>query len=341
MLMRFSIIVPCFNVAEWVPETLDSVISQKCRDWECLCVDDGSSDGTGHVLDEYAARDARITVIHQHNGGVGSARNAALDVAHGEYVVFLDGDDVLHQDALRVLAEEVERCPVDAIKFFFESSNNCRYEEMALPSVKSRQNFDFKKSAEFQQAFRLIPTNYSCMISFRRSVIGDVRFSRYFHSEDTLFAVQVFSHCQSAAIIDAKLYYYRQRGDSVVHQASLAKLEVGLKVLELIYDEVASWDRFELLRKILYKRTIWNLSGFGRASVEQLSGAERTRGWKTYLGTICRLYKRHNFAPGYFTRVWFISLGSISWSLVAAWLQMMHKAKVSAAIALNRIKRLG
>jgi len=120
--MTFSIIIPVYNVAPYLRECLDSVLAQTYTDWEAICVDDGSTDGSGAILDEYAEKvrrsrsevkgggegqDSRsrsrttncqlptIRVIHQENKGVSAARNAALDVAQGEWIGFLDGDDAI------------------------------------------------------------------------------------------------------------------------------------------------------------------------------------------------------------------------------------------------------
>ena len=81
--MKFSIIIPVYNVAQYLRECLDSVLAQTFTDWEAICVDDGSTDGSGAILDEYAAKDWRFRVIHQDNAGVGFARNVALNVARG------------------------------------------------------------------------------------------------------------------------------------------------------------------------------------------------------------------------------------------------------------------
>ena len=105
----FSIIIPVYNVAQYLRECLDSVLAQTFGDWEAICVDDGSTDGSAAILDEYAAKDARFRVIHQENAGVSAARNAALDAAKGEFFLFLDGDDLLRNDALEMFAFHFER----------------------------------------------------------------------------------------------------------------------------------------------------------------------------------------------------------------------------------------
>ena len=101
----FSIIIPVYNIASYLRECLDSVLAQTCADWEAICVDDGSTDGSGAILDEYGGRDKRFRIIHQENAGVSAARNLALDLAMGEWLSFVDADDVLAENALTKLIE--------------------------------------------------------------------------------------------------------------------------------------------------------------------------------------------------------------------------------------------
>lgn len=96
----FSIIVPVYNVAPYLRECLDSVLAQTYPNWECLCVNDGSTDESGAILDEYAQKDSRFRVFHKKNGGVSAARNLALDNARGVWVLFLDSDDLLASSCL-------------------------------------------------------------------------------------------------------------------------------------------------------------------------------------------------------------------------------------------------
>jgi len=110
--MKFSIIVPVYNAAAFLNETVASVLQQSCADWELLLVDDGSTDGvTGKLCDEIAAQDERIRTIHKPNGGAGDARNAAFPYASGDYIVFLDSDDFFEPNALSWwFADESEAC---------------------------------------------------------------------------------------------------------------------------------------------------------------------------------------------------------------------------------------
>ena len=88
-----SVIVPVYNVAAWLPRCVDSILAQTYENLEILLVDDGSTDGSGNICEEYAKKDTRIRVLHKENGGLSSARNAGLDAAAGAYIGFVDSDD--------------------------------------------------------------------------------------------------------------------------------------------------------------------------------------------------------------------------------------------------------
>lgn len=107
--MRLSIIIPVYHVAAWLPATLDCVLEQTYRDFELILVDDGATDGSGQICDDYAAKDPRVRVIHQKNAGVSAARNVGVAAARGEYIGFVDSDDIIEKDmfaCLMSLAEE-------------------------------------------------------------------------------------------------------------------------------------------------------------------------------------------------------------------------------------------
>ena len=105
-MLTVSIVIPVFNVAEYLRTALDSLCAQTISEWTAICVDDGSTDGSGAILDDYAAREPRIRVVHQANSGVSAARNVGLEQASGDVIAFMDPDDVVASDWLaRMLAE--------------------------------------------------------------------------------------------------------------------------------------------------------------------------------------------------------------------------------------------
>ena len=100
---KISVIVPVYNVEQYLPQCLDSIINQTYKNLEIICVDDGSPDNSGKILDEYAKKDKRIKVIHQENQGVSVARNTGLDNATGKYIGFVDPDDWIEADYYETL----------------------------------------------------------------------------------------------------------------------------------------------------------------------------------------------------------------------------------------------
>lgn len=116
---KVSIIVPVFKAERYLRQCIESILTQTFTDWECILVDDGSPDHSGAICDEYAARDARIRVIHKENGGVSSARNVALGRMTGKWLTFVDSDDCLYPNALQRWVEVAEQNNLDLIQCHF------------------------------------------------------------------------------------------------------------------------------------------------------------------------------------------------------------------------------
>ena len=214
----FSVIVPVYNVAPYVGECLDSVLSQSCADWECLCVDDGSTDTSATLLDSYARRDPRIRIIHQPNAGVSAARNRALDTAHGQWVWFIDGDDRLREGALGMLQgalKEANDPQVAAVAFTFK-------EGVSFPTVWPEAKPPYVTSERTLTAWWHFRLSASRTL-FRRDAIGDLRFKRYSIGEDCLFSAMFFFRISRWIMWDAPLYFYRVRQGSAMHSRPCAR----------------------------------------------------------------------------------------------------------------------
>ena len=112
---KISVVVPIYNVEKYLPECIESVQNQSYMNLEIILVDDGSPDNSGKIADEYAKKDGRIKVIHKKNGGLSDARNAGIEVATGDYIMFLDSDDLLTADACKVLEEKIEKENADYV----------------------------------------------------------------------------------------------------------------------------------------------------------------------------------------------------------------------------------
>ena len=106
-------IVPVYNVEKYLPQCIDSILAQTYTDFELIIVDDGSTDRSGQICDEYKDKDSRVYVVHQENRGVSAARNAGIDMAKGEYIAFVDSDDVIHNQMLELLFFALTKYSVD------------------------------------------------------------------------------------------------------------------------------------------------------------------------------------------------------------------------------------
>ena len=113
--VRVSVVMPVYNVAEYVQRAVESVLKQDMPDFELICVDDGSTDGSGELLEALAKTDARMKVIRQKNGGAACARNAGMDIARGEYLFFHDSDDWAESDLLRRMVQRADDTQADLV----------------------------------------------------------------------------------------------------------------------------------------------------------------------------------------------------------------------------------
>ena len=102
-MQKISIIIPIYNIERYLHRCLDSVLNQTFEEWQAILVDDGSTDKSGEIAEEYAAKDNRFVVTHKENGGLSDARNVGISKATGEYIMFVDGDDFIHPQAMEII----------------------------------------------------------------------------------------------------------------------------------------------------------------------------------------------------------------------------------------------
>lgn len=210
----FSIIVPVYNVAPYLRECLDSVLAQTFDDWECLCVNDGSTDESGAILDEYATKDSRFRVFHKKNGGVSAARNLALDNAKGEWIGFLDGDDIYRLDLMENCKNAIKRFPTtEMVRFNFVSFTDGM--QCEWPSLSGEVKF-----IDYQN--RLTSTLWQGAFGgrfYHGNKVKDVRFKPYIFGEDLLWKTEVVVKLNRLVDIGGCFYGYRQRQGSVMNSS--------------------------------------------------------------------------------------------------------------------------
>ena len=171
--MKLSVIIPVYNLEEWIEKSVNSILSQVCDyDFEIIIVDDGSSDNSGAIIDRLCNTDSRVRSIHQENAGVSAARNAGINVAEGEYVIFVDGDDILFPGALEILMNQVKN--EGAILVCGLQERITSYEQ-----APSKKKFDTITSDSESILERLLVEDYNvsaCAKIFNRALIGSIRF---------------------------------------------------------------------------------------------------------------------------------------------------------------------
>lgn len=248
---QFTIVIPVFKVEEYLCKCLDSVVNQTCSDWECICVDDGSPDRCGRILDDYEAacrvKGLRFHVIHQQNAGVSVARNVALDMATGEWVQFLDGDDSLTLDFLEKVSAELARLPeVDAIEhtaIYCLKDGRRVYGNRGITPPECIVTGEDVLSDPYGIQFTAL-ARCACYKVFRRAVIQahGLRFQRGLPlSEDALFAVQFYVFAYKIALRPRLAGYQRiYRPGSALLTVSSDKLIKKLSSIEAL-DEL--WAR--------------------------------------------------------------------------------------------------
>ena len=224
-----SVILPVYNVRPYLRTALDSLLAQTVRDWTAICVDDGSTDGSGEILEEYAARDGRITVVHQPNGGLCSARNAGLDRATGEVVLFFDPDDAVGPQWMERLVRGIDG--VDLAWGGFVST--CEGKDTDHTSVDVGREYlgadvkrrvwravfgyrlrDVLRFGTPQRMWRGCGREFVGLWSraYRRSVIGDLRFDEALGLfEDAMFVAAYAERAQSMRVIGETGYRYAIR----------------------------------------------------------------------------------------------------------------------------------
>ena len=229
--MRFSIIIPVYNVKKYLRACLDSVVGQSFSNWEALCVNDGSTDGSEAILQEYAAREQRITIISQMNAGTATARNTGLRAAKGDYIFFLDSDDWLEPDTLRILADRLNG--EDILCFsgrrYFESTRT--YHSADISPEKS-----YQMGMDYYNENALLPRDFAfvCVVLrvYNRTFLlnNELFFDDDITYEDNLWIPKVLYYAQSVSMIPDALYLYRIREGSKMQEVSLKRKMDMLRV---------------------------------------------------------------------------------------------------------------
>lgn len=258
MNQTISVIVPVFNVAGYLPQCVDSILSQDYGNLEVILIDDGSTDGSGELCDRYAALDSRVRAIHQKNGGAAAAKNAGLRLATGEYLAFADSDDYLEPGAYGFLMKILLENGADAVQGSFREVYRNRAEEQRI-SEEILEGYDY---------LLRFPKDFSCALLwnklYRRALFDGVFFEEGHKIDDEYFTYQGFLQPRKVVRMDRVVYNYRKRASSVMSSPESAErlvldcLDSAAKRRQRILDTLPQ------LREPFdenYLDVIWYLSG--------------------------------------------------------------------------------
>jgi glycosyltransferase involved in cell wall biosynthesis len=217
-----SVIVPVYNASAYVAESLSSIQAQTFKDWECICVDDGSSDDSPRIVEGFAANDKRFRLIRQKNGGPGAARNTGLKAAQGEYFTFVDADDRVHPQMLERLLDLAKGHRADLVVcdyFRFESDDE--FGRSVLNPEFLADEAEVEKAPLLPEMvnwrkFRVHPVGKL----YQHALHGVLRFPHLYGSEDAYASFDVYGRSNCAVFSKMRLYGYRVVEDGLVRSVS-------------------------------------------------------------------------------------------------------------------------
>ena len=234
---KLSVIVPVHNTEKYLRECIDSILAQTFTDFELILVDDGSTDGSGAICDEYVAKDPRIRVIHQENGGVTRARKTAMKIAVGSWISFIDSDDWTHPYMFEMM---LEKASISNSKIVICDAYIVFSDRLEMAGSLAEEGF-YNKDAMIEKIYPTMIMNleyrrpgiagWLCNKLFEKALLETVFWDvddSYIYSEDALCSYMALLECRELYILHVPLYYYRQHSASAVHQYNKMRYKKAL-----------------------------------------------------------------------------------------------------------------
>ena len=211
-----SIIVPIYNVENYIHYCLKSILNQTFSNYECLLIDDGSTDLSGTLCDNICHKDSRFKVIHQNNQGEAAARNQGLRHAIGKYIYFMDSDDYIHPQTLAVLYNAIHKCQTSFSMILGKKVYNYDGEFSKLDTTHTL----LSQNELIKRLFGNSNEDFQFQVLWNKLYPKELIMNLFLNktaSEDTDFNLRVFLQSQSAVLINAEMYYWVQRNSSITH----------------------------------------------------------------------------------------------------------------------------
>ena len=251
-----SIIVPVYQVENYIRQCIDSILVQTFTDFELILVDDGSKDKSGQICDEYAVLDQRVKVIHKENGGLSDARNCGMDQAVGNYFMFVDSDDYIAPTMLEYLYKALMNKEADIavcnFLHFFEEDRKRDFSTNIQSEVLSGAEIFYSRKNERVYGIWTVAWNKL----YKRETLGNVRFRFGKYHEDEFWANDIYQMDIKVVTIPECLYYYRQRDNSIMGRKNIKR---DFDILEALQERIAVYFMDERNADQAYKVMIFSL----------------------------------------------------------------------------------
>lgn len=263
--IKVSIIVPVYNAQMFLKRCLESLILQSEKEIEILLIDDGSMDLSAQMMEDYAKMDERIRIFYQKNGGAACARNTGLENARGKYMLFVDADDALSENAVSVFLQNAEEFHADIVR-----CNLCYCSEDGIKQDDENafENHFFVLQNSFRdmiypKMLAGIEMNSVCRTLFLRELVIGLQFNETLETaEDLVFSIQVYTRAKSFLYITDALYlYYRQAGGLTGRGLSVfKKYRCNLYVSHVLIKYLKRWKMDTPKNRFLAYRRLWNIT---------------------------------------------------------------------------------
>lgn len=286
-MIKVSVIIPIYNVRDYIEECLVSVVNQTLTEIEIICVDDGTLDDSMDIIEKYAVTDKRIVILHKENGGLSSARNAGLKFAQGEYVYFLDSDDLIIESTLENLYDEMVTYDLDTI--FFDADSFFENEELAKKHKAYQEYYHrqplYEEVVPGQKLFLQMEYNNdfrpsACLQMNRRTLLIDnqIYFKEGIIHEDNLFTMKLLLYSRRSKHIAKSFYQRRVRENSIMTSKGAENSARGYfssicrivpEMLEIISDEEVL-DAYVKRTNAMYRTAINAFKNVTNAELNEL-----------------------------------------------------------------------
>lgn len=274
-----SVIIPVYNIEGYLLRCMETIAAQSYRNLEIILVDDGSTDMSGKICDSYAEKDSRVIVIHQKNQGLFAARNSGQRAAKGEYLMFVDGDDYLHVDAIRAMHEAINQnggCDLAMCdRKFTERFDENIYEEGTNKLTDLSQEELITNMFTHDDSVLFV---YQWNKLYRKELIENIWSLNYYMTEDFDYNFRVYLKVKRAVWIHRILYFYVQRKGSIVHSSDVINYHY-INMIALLFDNYQNLSNNQSIYSRLLLKKMYRKMAFFKGKI-----------WKTKVEP--RLYKR-------------------------------------------------